>query len=318
MIILAGMIPLGLDAADLTERRPTARSWLVVDALTGTPLRYNRTREVRPIASTTKLLTALLVIRHGGLDDWVRISANAAAQPPSKLGLREGERFRRRDLLHALLMQSANDAATALAESVSGTERAFCLQATAHARQLGCASTTILRASGLPRNGQGSTARDLDIIAAAALENRLIEKICDTTEVTIRSQGGRACRVVNKNRLHDDRDEVLGKTGYTRRAQRCFAGEMELAGRPHRIVLLGSKDLWGDLRLLRDWTKKFAEALNRNRKVLTGDQVRSWQRKLDRAGLDPGPADGIWGARTQMAYLRWEQKRGGRPDGVVR
>lgn len=317
LVLLALSSPLVLDAASLRETRPTARAWLVLDDLTGTSLRFNRTKEFRPIASTTKLLTALVVAEAGGLGKRVRISANAAGQQPSKMGLRAGELWSRRDLLHALLMQSANDAATALAEGLSGTETAFCRRLTERARKMGCGSTRIRRASGLPAAGQGSTARDLARIADRALSNAVLKKILDTAEVTIRSSTGRAVRIVNKNRMHDDVDEVLGKTGYTRRAQRCFAGQVVLGGRRHTIVLLGSKNLWGDLKILRTWTKNFVAALEHNRRHLSRSGVKSWQSRLSKAGHDPGPVDGVWGAKTQMAYLRWEQARSKSPDGRV-
>ncbi len=307
-----------VSASDLREAAPTARSWLVIDERTGTPLRFNRQRERRPIASTTKLLTALAVIRRGDLDRTLRVSAVAAGQPASKLGLRTGERWTRRDLLHALLMQSANDSATALAEDASGSEVAFCRHLTALAKSLGCTNTRIRRASGLPASGQGATAADLAIIADAALANPQLKAILARKSRRIRSAGGRRLTVVNKNRLRSSsKGRILGKTGYTRRAQRCFAGRMVIDGRPCTIVILGSQNLWGDLIRLREWTKQFATALRDNRARLSAHQVKKWQRRLQQAGLAPGPVDGVWGAKTQRAYLDWELKRGQRPDGRV-
>jgi D-alanyl-D-alanine carboxypeptidase (penicillin-binding protein 5/6) len=307
-----------LCAHDLRQKRPTARAWIVVDHLTGVNLRYNRVNEFRPIASTTKLLTAYLVLRQGHLDDWVMISQKAAGEPPSKVNLRSGEFWRRRDLLYALLMQSANDAATALSESVAGNETLFCRQLTHLARSFGCPKTRIKKASGLPALSQGSTAQELARICFQVTKNEQIRSIlrCQTRDII--SRQGRRIHLRNKNKLsRSSQGVVLGKTGYTRKAKRCFAGVMRVAGRDHTVVLLGSKDLWGDLALLRNWTREFSRALIENRKKLSSKDVMHWQGKLENAGCRPGKIDGLWGARTQKAFLKWQQKKGFFPTGLV-
>lgn len=246
--------PTSLEAKAQAKQRKglTAKAFLVVDDSTGKIVTSRSRGAALPIASTTKLLTALAVVRHGKLDDPVRISATAAAQVPSKAGLVEGEIWTRRELLKALLIKSANDAAVALAEDVSGSEESFCKKITSLAASFGCQKTHIKRASGLNAPGQHSCASDLAIISRKAFAQPLIRQILNMKTCTIRSQGGRQLEFRSHNKLlHDTGGSVPGKTGFTKSSGKCFAGRMMVGGRSHTVVILGSKNLWGDLRWLR-------------------------------------------------------------------
>ncbi|MGE4159673.1 MAG: D-alanyl-D-alanine carboxypeptidase family protein [Planctomycetota bacterium] len=230
----------------------TAKSYLVIDDSSGRIVTSWGRSNARPIASTTKLLTALGVMRSGSLNDPVRISANAAAQVPSKAGLLEGEVWTRGELLKALLIKSANDAAVALAEDIAGSEAAFCKKITALAGTLGCEQTLIKRASGLNAKGQYSCASDLARISKAAFANAHLRKILDMKECSVKSRDGRTLRFRSHNKLlHDEGGSVPGKTGYTKSSGKCFAGRMIIKGRSHTVVVLGSQNLWGDLKTLR-------------------------------------------------------------------
>lgn len=235
-----------------TKSGLTAKAYLVVEDSTGRIVTSWGRSNALPIASTTKLLTALAVMRAGSLNDPVRISANAAAQVPSKAGLLEGEVWTRGELLKALLIKSANDAAVALAEDVSGSEGAFCKKITSLAGSLGCEQTLIKRASGLSAKGQYSCASDLAIISKSAFANAQIRKILDLKECSVKSRDGRTLHFRSHNKLlHDEGGSVPGKTGYTKSSGKCFAGRMIIKGRSHTVVVLGSRNLWGDLRSLR-------------------------------------------------------------------
>jgi len=305
-------------AGSLQQKRPSAKAWLVIDQASGQILRHNNSRLKLPIASTTKLLTALAVVRNGHLDSWVTISAKAANQVPSKAGLRVGEKWRRRDLLKALLIKSANDSATALAESVSGGEAAFCRKLNALAKQLGCRHSNIRRASGLPASGQYSTAADLAIILKKAMSESYIKTILSWKSVKVRSKKGRVLSFYSKNKfLNRSSSVVKGKTGYTRRAKLCFAGSMEISNKKYSVVFLGSNNLWSDLGLLRSWTVKFENSIRFNESRLTKVQKIKWQKYLNKKGLSAGSADGIWGPKTQKAFLKFQKSKKLTEDGLV-
>src|SRR5690606_26233228 len=168
--ILAVLLP-WLSPAAAEEARPVPRL-LVIDAASGAVLvERNATQPSYP-ASVTKAMTAYVVfaaMAEGRLapDQSVTVSARAAAQPPTKLGLRAGGPATAQLLLEALVGRSANDAAGALAEAVSGSEAAFATAMTRQARALGMHQTVFANASGLPDPAQVTTARDLAILGRA-------------------------------------------------------------------------------------------------------------------------------------------------------
>ena len=128
-------------------------------------------REVFP-ASTTKVLTALLVLENLPLDKYVTVSQHATQVPQTKLGLRAGESYRVRDLLYGLILKSANDAAVALAEAVAGSEGKFVDMMNARARQIGAMHSHFANPHGLPSPGpQFTTASDMALIFTQALKN---------------------------------------------------------------------------------------------------------------------------------------------------
>jgi D-alanyl-D-alanine carboxypeptidase (penicillin-binding protein 5/6) len=305
-------------SAPLLELRPSAKAWLVLDRSSGTHIRYNAESSRRPIASTTKLLTALAVIKKGHLETWVKVSSKAASQVPSKIGLRTGEKFCRKDLLKALLMKSANDAATALAESHSGSEAAFCRSLDVLAKSLGCRNTHILRASGLPSSGQYSTAEDLAIITKNVFKSSTLTQILGWKTSSIKSSKGRRLSLKSNNRfLTKSSAKVKGKTGYTRRAQRCFSGTIEMNSKKYTVVFLGSKNLWNDLATLRNYTINFDSARTQNQSKLSSTEIKKWQKHLAKKGWKPGTADGVWGVKTQNAFLKFQDKHKLYRDGMV-
>jgi len=149
---------------------------LVMDAETGQIIHQLNADTRNYPASLTKMMTLYQVFQALESQLWtlntkLRISARAARQPASKLGLRRGQRISVQDAILALVTKSANDVATTVAENLSGSERAFALKMTATARKLGMSRTTFRNASGLPHRGQMSTARDMATLARALLRN---------------------------------------------------------------------------------------------------------------------------------------------------
>src|SRR5687767_185481 len=168
LLMLVGM-PLG-------AARPAVAANIVVDALTGTVLSADSPNHLWYPASLTKLMTvyvALSEIEAGRLsfEDKIKVSRNAARQKPVKFGLRPGQVITVRDAINAAVVASANDAAVALAEKIADTETAFAVRMTNTAMELGMFRTFFQNASGLPADGQVTTARDLAILATAFLRD---------------------------------------------------------------------------------------------------------------------------------------------------
>lgn len=151
-------------------------SALMIDAATGAVLHDEMADEVRYPASLTKIMALYIAFEELeagtlSLNDRITVSARAAAQPPSKLGLRPGESLSVDEALHALAVKSANDIAVALAEHIAGSEEAFAFRMTAKARALGMSNTQFRNASGLPDIRQVTTANDMAVLARAVLRD---------------------------------------------------------------------------------------------------------------------------------------------------
>ncbi|MFZ5453801.1 MAG: D-alanyl-D-alanine carboxypeptidase family protein [Thermodesulfobacteriota bacterium] len=225
----------------------TARSFVIMDADTGVILLSYNPQLFFPPASTLKVMTAMYVLEHLKMDDKVQVSARAAAAPASKIAIKPGEVYTVRELLYALLLSSANDAARALAERVSGSEEAFARDLTRWVRRQGAYRTTLATANGLPAQNQFSTAQDLAIIFRKAMQNPELAKIMETKYYHI--QGDRELR--NHNRfLWTTPLAVAGKTGYTRASRHTYVGMFRKDDRAVIISLMGSKQKWRDLRPL--------------------------------------------------------------------
>jgi D-alanyl-D-alanine carboxypeptidase (penicillin-binding protein 5/6) len=225
----------------------SARSFVIMDAKTGKILLSLNPQLFLPPASTLKVMTAMSVVEHLKMDDKVSVSAYAAAAPPSKIGIKPGETYTVRELLYALLLSSANDAARALAEKVSGSESAFAHQLTQEVRQWGAYRTTLATANGLPADSQYSTAQDLAVMFRRAMSNPELAKIMATKYYPI--QGDRELR--NHNRfLFTTPLAVGGKTGYTRASKHTYVGMFKNGDQEIIVAMMGSTKKWADLRPL--------------------------------------------------------------------
>jgi D-alanyl-D-alanine carboxypeptidase (penicillin-binding protein 5/6) len=234
----------------------SARAAILIDNQTGEVL-WQHNQDLRlPPASTTKIVTAMVALQSGRGDDVLTVSRQAAAAPPSKIGLRPGWRMRVRDLVYALLLNSANDAAVVIAEGLSGSVPEFAERMNAEARLLGATNTHFVNPNGLPAADHYATARDLATMFAHALQNPEFEAIVSTKTASVRPAAGSTRRIAlrNHNRLLGNyRIQVIGKTGWTRAAKKCFVGAGRADGREIGVAILGSTDLWGDLKRLLEY-----------------------------------------------------------------
>ena len=225
----------------------SARSFVIMDAKTGKILLALNPQVFLPPASTLKVMTALSVVEHLKMDDKVSVSAYAAAAPASKIGIKPGETYTVQELLYALLLSSANDAARALAEKVCPDEAAFARQVTQEVRQWGAYRTTCATANGLPAENQYSTAQDLALMFRRAMSNPELAKIMSTKYYTI--QGDRELR--NHNRfLFTTPLAVAGKTGYTKASKHTYVGQFKNGDQEIIVAMMGSTKKWADLRPL--------------------------------------------------------------------
>lgn len=254
-ILLAAMV--AATAAAASDGRElaqlTARAAMAVDAQSGTVYFARNESQPLPPASTTKLLTAIIALRHTAPDELMRVSANAASMPPSKAYLRAGSVYSSRDLLHALLLRSANDASVVIAEHIGGSVPGFARIMNQTARALGATQSNFVTPNGLPSPGHVSTARDMAYIMRAALQTPGMRGVLSTRNEVIEPVSGGprriALRSTNRMLWRDDLS-VIGKTGWTREAKRCFVGMASANGREVIIAILGSSNLWSDVELL--------------------------------------------------------------------
>jgi D-alanyl-D-alanine carboxypeptidase (penicillin-binding protein 5/6) len=219
----------------------TSPSAILQDLHTGQVLYAKKANVRRPIASITKIMTALVVLEAASPDDVVVVSARAAGTRASQLGLVTGERISVRQLLYALLMQSSNDAAVALAEHVGGSVEAFANLMNEKADELGLHRTHFRDASGLEDRGY-STARDVAAIVRAAYAEPLFARITRTKFRRIQAPSGPARRIQNRNILLWLYPGAIGaKTGFTTPAQHCLVAAADRGGIRLVAVALGSR-----------------------------------------------------------------------------
>jgi len=173
----------------------SAHAYLVENGVTGEVLAQRQDRQRLPIASITKLMTVLVALQHASLDDVVTVSRQAAAVGESSIYLRKGEQLTVRELVEAALIQSANDAAVALAEYVGGSQSAFVAMMNAEARRLGLRDTHFANPDGLDAPGHYSSAHDVTRLARIAMKNPVIRQVVD--EETAEISGGRTLSTWN-------------------------------------------------------------------------------------------------------------------------
>ncbi|MCX8129932.1 MAG: D-alanyl-D-alanine carboxypeptidase [Clostridia bacterium] len=195
-----------------------AMAAIVIDTESGRVIYEKNAYSKRAIASTTKIVTAILALENGNLDDEVTVSKRAASVWGSTIKLKEGQKLKLRELLYGLMLNSGNDAAIAIAEHIGGTVENFCEMMTKKAHDLGAKNSSFKSPHGLDMDGHYSTAYDLAVIARYALKNKTFSNIVRTQ---IASIPGRNLHNTNEMLYaYQGADGV--KTGYTGKAGRCL------------------------------------------------------------------------------------------------
>ncbi len=235
-----------------------AKSVLVINPRTGEVLFEKDADSRRQIASTTKLLTALIVAESGGLNGQVEVQPIDTICEPTKLYFKPGESYARSSLLYALLVHSCNDVARCLARDNAGSIPDFADKMNARAAALGAVNTHFVNPNGLPSPGeeQYSTARDLSRIARAAYYNNVLRPIMSTQHLQFQYADGKVREYTNTNKVLLRYPLCTGmKTGYTEAAGHCLVSSAD-DGAGHAVisVCLGdNKSIWNDSQRLLMW-----------------------------------------------------------------
>lgn len=242
------------------ELAVSAKAAILMHADSGRVLYEKNADEHMLIASTTKVMTAIVVLEHCELDDLVEVDSRSAGIEGSSMYLKAGESYTVEDLLYGLLLVSGNDAASALALHVADSMEEFAELMNAKAAELGMTESSFKNAHGLDEEGHYSTARDMAKLAAYCMGNEDFARIAGTVSHTVGEQ-----TLVNHNRLLREYDGCLGlKTGYTMAAGRTLVTCAERDGARYVCVTLNDPDDWDDHKALYDWAfanYSFAEVI---------------------------------------------------------
>ena len=231
----------------------SAASAILIRADNGECIAAYNADEQRGMASTTKIMTALVAIENGDLDQKITIPNEALGVEGSSLYLKKGEEMSLRELLYGLMLQSANDAAEAIAILVGGSVEGFAEMMNQKAAELGLANTHFTNPHGLAEDDHYTTARDLAHISAYALKNETFREICSTRKTTIPAAEG-VRWLINHNKMLTIYDGTYGvKTGFTKATGRCLVSAAEREGVQLLAVTLNAPNDWDDHRALLDY-----------------------------------------------------------------
>ena len=222
-----------------------AKSALLMDATTGQVIYAKNAHERRAQASTTKIMTALVVLERARLDEVVTAGPDINKIEPVVIGLHPGDKLTVEQLLYGMLLNSGNDAAVALAEHVGGSVSKFAEMMNAKAAELGLKDTHFVTPNGLDADGHYTSAYDLAVLTRVAMSNTVFEKIVSTKEYRI--EGPVRWIFKNSNRLLDSFPGADGvKTGFTDNAGRCLVASATRKGHRAIAVALNSDTMYED------------------------------------------------------------------------
>ena len=222
----------------------SAKSGIVIECSTGTVLYSKNSDEILPMASTTKIMTALIAAEIGDLEKEMTVSEKAANVDGSQIGLLAGQTLTLEDLLYMMMLKSANDAAEVIAENLCGSTEKFTELMNKKATDLGCANTVFANVHGLPNNNHYTTAKELAVIASEAFKNETVRKIVGTETKKLNYFG---VVLENSNKLLKTYEYACGmKTGFTKAAGRCLVSAATKDGITLIAVTLNAPDDWND------------------------------------------------------------------------
>lgn len=279
----------------------SAAAAILMDGETGEVLFERNPDEVRPPASITKILTALVILERGTLSDTVVVSPAAARVGGYRLGLRPGQRVLLEDLLAAILIRSANDAATAAAEHVGEGLPGFITLMNAKAEALGMRHSQFVNPHGLDEPDHFTTARDLALLTRAALDHPEFARLVRMREATVRIWHPGRRSLISRTRVVVTHNKLLGrlegadgvKTGYTDAAGRCLVASASRGGQRMIAVLLNDPRRWTDATTLLEFG--FGQ--------VGGAREAAASQRVGGPGLAGSPPGGLWRAVKRAVEL---------------
>lgn len=238
------------------EPEVSARAAICVDAESFGVIYEKNADEKLPMASTTKIITAITAIENGDLDSTVTVSEHASLTEGSSVYLAKGERLSLRELLYALMLESGNDAAVAIAEHISGSEEEFAKLMNETCRKAGANNTSCVTVNGLDAQDHYTTARDLALLTRYAMRSEVFREIASSEKQTIPWQGKEWDRTLeNHNKLLKTYPGANGvKTGYTKKSGRCLVSSASRGALSTIVVTLNAPDDWNDHKKLLDYS----------------------------------------------------------------
>ena len=296
-----------------------AKSAVLTDAETGRILYGKNATTPMANASTTKIMTCLIAIESGKLDDIATFSEYACKMPKVRLGCAEGMQFKLEDLLYSLMLESHNDTAVTIAEYVAGSVETFAEQMNERAVELGCKHTHFVTPNGLDSSDAGgahqTTAYDLSLIMAACIQNDKFQEITETSSKIIASVDG-TFRVTlnNHNALLSMVDGVIsGKTGFTAKAGYCYVGAYRNDDRVYTFALLAC-----------GWPNNKGYKWEDSRKLIAyGNetyvcQLCTWEVEQRQIEIHNGVQTNRTGLETEkQGHIFWEKQRYTYPEKIV-
>ncbi|MBI1934717.1 D-alanyl-D-alanine carboxypeptidase [Candidatus Peregrinibacteria bacterium] len=230
----------------------SASGVLIIDRESGQPLFAKEARIPRPMASLTKIMTALLIVEHHAMEEWITIPPEVRGVGGESIHLEPGQQFTVGDLLSAMLIGSANDAAVTLALYHSGSMEVFVDAMNVRARELGLRNTSYQNPVGFDAEMQWSTPQDIAWLVMFALRSEEIRRRMGLRGATFKSRSGDAVTVTHTHALlHAENGVIAGKTGTTPEARQCLLSVVKGSDdREYIVVLLRSLNRYADMRAI--------------------------------------------------------------------
>lgn len=316
------------DEENSTNLRLYAQSAILMDAGSGRILYEKNGHEKRPMASTTKIMTCILTLECGNLEDEVEVSSYAAGMPKVRLGIRQGETYKLRDLLYSLMLESHNDSAVAIAEHIGGSTEGFAKMMNQKARDIGCFDTFFITPNGLDATAQNddgemrvhsTTAADLArIMSYCIMDSPKREEFLTITRTPAYqfSSNGRSFYCNNHNAFLGMMEGALsGKTGFTGNAGYCYVGALQRDGKTYVVALLAcgwpnnKTYKWSDTKALMNYGLE-------NYEYCSLADMRIREEELDPIPVAEGQTQRIGGkvfARVTIAGKKGEKE----PEGLL-
>lgn len=272
-----------------TKPESSAKACVLIEEKTGRIIYENNSSSKLPMASTTKIMTTLLCLESGSLDDEFVVDSNAIKVEGSSMGLTEGDVVTKRALCYGMMLPSGNDAANVTALKIGGSYEKFADMMNERAAEIGMTRTCFVTPSGLEGEGHGASAYDMALLAREALKNPDFTEICSQSSAKVKFGNPPFDRwLKNTNKLLTMYDGVKGvKTGFTDEAGRCLVSACERNGLSLICVTLNDKNDWNDHIKLYDYGFSMLEPSE-----LSSDEIIQIDVAGATAGSVPAKADG--------------------------